>query len=131
MKTKIAFASRLMLALFCAVMGANKFLHFMQMPEMPEKAGAFLGAISGSGYIFPAMGAIFLASAVLLVLGRGVLLALVALAPLVYNTIMFHVAFDMASIPMAAVFGALWLIVAVLHCHMVKPLFAKIDERTV
>lgn len=41
----IAMIARYLLGLAMLVFGANKFFHFMPNPELPEAAGAFMGAL--------------------------------------------------------------------------------------
>ncbi len=43
---------RILLGLMFAVLGSNAFLHFMQMPPMQGDAGAFMGALFHSGYLY-------------------------------------------------------------------------------
>jgi uncharacterized membrane protein YphA (DoxX/SURF4 family) len=52
MKYAIIIA-RILLGLIFAVFGSNAFLHFIPMPPMQGDAGAFIGALIKSGYIYP------------------------------------------------------------------------------
>ena len=45
--------ARVFLGLAFVVFGLNGFLQFIPMPAPPEKAGAFLGALAATGYMFP------------------------------------------------------------------------------
>ena len=51
MKYAIIIA-RVLLGLVFAVFGSNAFLHFIPMPPMQGQAGAFIGALASSGYIY-------------------------------------------------------------------------------
>ena len=53
----IIIIARTLLGLMFAVFGSNAFLHFIPMPEMQGQAGAFIGALISSGYIY-AIGAL-------------------------------------------------------------------------
>ena len=76
--------ARYVLGLAMLVFGANKFLHFMPNPELPAEAGAFLGALDGSGYIFPILGVAYLIAGLCLVLNKAVPFALMGSVWLVY-----------------------------------------------
>jgi len=91
--------------------------HFLEMPPPPSEGGAFLGALAGTGFIFETVGAVFLASALFLVLGR-VVLALAMLAPIAVVILEYHLVYDFAGIGVGAVLTALMLLVA--WCHRVK-----------
>ncbi|HAF02445.1 MAG TPA: hypothetical protein DCG89_01395, partial [Spartobacteria bacterium] len=51
MKYAIIIA-RVLLGLVFVVFGSNAFLHFIPMPPMQGQAGAFIGALVSSGYIY-------------------------------------------------------------------------------
>ena len=44
---------RILLGLLFTVFGSNAFLHFIPMPQLQGDAGAFMGALFHSGYIYP------------------------------------------------------------------------------
>ena len=102
--------------------GANKFLHFMPMPEAPEAGGQFLSALVGTGYVFPTIGVVFLLAALCL-LTRRVALALVLVAPIAVNIIEYHLTFDPAGIGAGALLTFLLLGVAFMNCDDVCALF--------
>lgn len=70
--------------------GLNGFLHFLPMPPAPEKAGAFLGALGATGYMFPLVKGVEVLAGLLLLSGRFVPLALTVLAPVVVNIVAYH-----------------------------------------
>ncbi len=109
--------SRFALAAMVGVFGANKFLHFLEMPAPPAEGGAFLGALAGTGFIFETVGAVFLASALFLILSR-VVLALSMLAPIAVVILEYHLVYDLAGIGAGFVLTVLMLIVA--WCHRAK-----------
>ena len=111
---KTELVVRFLLVLMLLVFGLNKFLHFMPQPEAPEEGGKFLGALFGAGYVFPTIGIVFLASALLLVAKR-VVLALLLLAPIAVNIIGYHMAYDIAGIGGGALLTVLMGILTVLH----------------
>ena len=123
MKSKLELVVRLILGLMLAVFGANKFLHFMPMPDPPEAGGKFLGALMGAGYVFPFIGVVFLVVAVLLFLNRAVPFGLILLAPMTVNILMYHLKFDFAGIGAAALLAVLHVTLAFLHRDRFASLF--------
>ena len=60
------------------------------MADMPLEALMFLDALQKVGYLFPVVFSIQLLGGVLLLLNRFVPLAIVMLAPIVINIVLFH-----------------------------------------
>ncbi len=104
--------ARILLGLIFVVFGANYFFDFLPQPEMNEQAGAFVGALLASGYLFPFMKIVDIAAGLMLLLGRFVPLALVLLAPIVLNIVFFHVFLDTAGLPMSVFILVLELFLA-------------------
>lgn len=91
---KLPTVARLFLGLVFTVFGLNGFLNFLPMPQIPEAAGAFLGALGATGYMFPLIKATEVVAGVLLLSNRFVPLALTLLAPVVVNIALFHAVLD-------------------------------------
>ena len=51
--TKLPTAARIFLGLVFFVFGLNGFLHFIPQPPMSGPPAEFIGALIGSGYLFP------------------------------------------------------------------------------
>jgi hypothetical protein len=81
---------RYLVGIIFFVFGLNGFLHFLPMPPLEGPAGAFLGALVASGYLFQLVKAVEVAAAVMLLANRFVPLALTLLAPIVVNIFLFH-----------------------------------------
>ena len=93
-------AARLFLGLGFTVFGLNAFLHFMPTPAPPPGAGAFLGALGASGYLFPLLKATEIVAGLLLLSGRFVPLSLALLAPILVNIIAFHLFLEPSGLPL-------------------------------
>jgi len=91
-RSKLPIAARMLLGVVFFVFGLNGFLEFMPMPPQPEAAGAFMGALAATGYMFPLIKATEVAAGLLLLSGRFVPLALILLAPVIVNIAAFHLA---------------------------------------
>jgi uncharacterized membrane protein YphA (DoxX/SURF4 family) len=82
--------SRFLLGIIFLVTGFNGFFHFFQMPMMPERAMSMINALGASGYFFVFLKSLEVLCGLLLVMDLYVPLALIILAPIVSNILMFH-----------------------------------------
>lgn len=98
---KVVLVARLLLGLIFTVFGLNGFFNFLPPPEVNEAGGAFLGALAATGYMFPVIKLVETVGGILLLAGVFVPLALVLLAPIVVNIVLFHVVLDTAGLPIA------------------------------
>ncbi len=89
-KSKAALGARIFLGLVFTVFGLNGFLGFLPQPPLPEGAGAFIGGLAASGYLFPLLKGTEVLSGLLLLSNRFVPLALTVLAPITINIVFFH-----------------------------------------
>lgn len=89
-ESKSAVAARIALGLIFAVFGLNGFLGFLPMSPPEGEAGAFLGALAQTGYMFPLIKGTELIAGVLLLFGRAPAFALLLLAPIVVNIVLYH-----------------------------------------
>ena len=71
-------------------------------PPEPASAGAFLGALFSTGYMFPLIKGTETLAGALLLSNRFVPLALTLLAPVLVNIVAFHVFLAPAALPLAA-----------------------------
>jgi uncharacterized membrane protein YphA (DoxX/SURF4 family) len=104
--------TRVLLGLVFVVFGLNGFLRFMPDPSVPDKAGAFLGALAATGYMFPLVKGVEVLGGTLLLANRFVPLALVLLAPNIVNIVLFHVMLAPGGLPLASLVLALELLTA-------------------
>lgn len=127
---KITITARILLGLIFTVFGLNGFFHFMSMPPMPDAANSFLGALGATGYLFPVLKALEVAAGIALLANRFVPLALVVLAPIATNILLFHT-FLTPPNPVALVVWAAGIWLAWAHFDAFRPLFEpKWEPRT-
>ncbi len=119
----IAMIARYLLGLAMLVFGANKFFHFMPNPELAGDAASFMGALGGSGYIFPTLGVVYILAGLLLVLNKAVPFALIILVPVSFNIVAFHLKYAPEGILFAAVVAALNLFLVYSNWDRFKSLF--------
>ena len=123
MNSKVTMALRIVLGLILIIFGANKFLNFMPMPELSEGAADFMGALGKTGYMFPLIGAIEVITGLLLIFKKWVPFALILLAPIVVNMLLYHVYFDLAGIGGAAIVSLLTVVLIYVNWNHYKSLF--------
>ncbi|MCA9707126.1 MAG: hypothetical protein KDK70_14840, partial [Myxococcales bacterium] len=114
-RSKLPIAARTLLGLVFVVFGLNGFLHFLPMPPLPEPAGAFMGALAATGYMFPLIKGTEIVAGLLLLGGRFVPLALVLLAPIIVNIVAFHVVLAPGGLAVVGLVLALELYLAWAH----------------
>ena len=99
MSRKVSAILRVVLGLILVVFGANKFGHFIPQPEMVGEAAEFMGALGNAGY-FPILGVLEVLAGILLLTNKWIGFALVLVATLAVNFLIFHFRFDLAgSVP--------------------------------
>jgi uncharacterized membrane protein YphA (DoxX/SURF4 family) len=105
----VAVIARILLGLIFFVFGLNGFLNFIPAPPMTGTAGAFVGALIGSHYIYLVSGTQVIAGALLLI-NRFVPLALALLAPVLANILAYHLTMQLEGLPLALITTILWAI---------------------
>lgn len=116
--------TRFLLAFILIIFGLNKFLGFMPMPDPPVEGGAFLGSLMNAGYVFPFVGVVFLVSGALLAFNKAVGFALILLAPMTVNILLYHFRFDPA--PQAFAPGIIIAILQIIVAWQYKEKFQKL-----
>jgi uncharacterized membrane protein YphA (DoxX/SURF4 family) len=107
MNSKFTLIARLLLAVLLLVFGLNKFFGYMPMPELQGSAAEVMMGFAQTGYIFPAVGIVEIVVGFLLLINRFPALALILLAPVMVNMLLFHINHDLGGIGAAAVIGIL------------------------
>lgn len=114
--------ARIILGLLFLVFGLNGFFNFMPAPPpMPEQAGAFLGGLAGAGYMFPLIKGTEVIVGLLLLSGYFVPLALILLAPITVNIVLFHGILAPAGLAIPLLVLALHLYLAYAHKEAYAP----------
>jgi len=104
--------ARALLGLVFIVFGLNGFFNFIQPPEMNDTAGAFLGALAGTGYFMIVVKLVEVVSGLMILTGRFLPLGLILLAPVSVNILLFHIFLDQAGLGMAVFIVAMQLFLA-------------------
>ncbi|WP_339697636.1 DoxX family membrane protein [uncultured Marixanthomonas sp.] len=114
---------RIILALGLLVFGLNKFIGFMPAPELPETAGNFMQSLKATGYVLPIVGALEIFIGFLLLIKKWVPFALLLLAPISVNIVLFHLFLDLPGIAGAIVVTVINIILIYKYWKVYRPLF--------
>ena len=130
MSTKIksisVVAARILLGLIYFVFGLNFFLHFLPTP--PPHGGvadAFTGGLFQSGYFFPLLKGLEVVLGAMLLIQYFVPLALVVLAPISINILLFHAFLSPENTIMGIVIVLANFYLAWAYRSYYKPLFVR------
>ncbi len=102
---KLILILRILLGAILVIFGLNKFIGFLPAIEFANpEAGILFGALAGS-YIMKTVALVEIIAGLLLIINKAVPFALVILAPISVNIIVFHITLDPVGIgPGAFVF---------------------------
>ena len=120
MFTKIV---RIFLGIMLVVFGLNKFLGFIPLPELPAQASSFMVSLGETGYVLKIVGVLEVLIGALLLLKKWVPFALVLLAPISINIVLFHLFLDVAGIGGAFLVFVLNAMLIYKHWPSYKSLF--------
>ncbi|HEY8649754.1 MAG TPA: hypothetical protein VIL70_02450 [Chthoniobacterales bacterium] len=124
MKYAIIIA-RVLLGLVFAVFGSNAFLHFIPMPPMQGQAGAFIGALVSSGYIYVIALLQVVGGLLLLIGARFVPLGLTLLGPVIVNIMLYHIFLDQSGLAMACIISILALFLLWVYRYKFPAIFQR------
>jgi hypothetical protein len=111
--TSRAFAGARLLLSFVLFFGiANAVFHLVPQPPLPAAALTFMGGLFSAPYFFALLKGTELLVALALLSNRFVPLALVVLAPITVNIVLFHFVLAPAGAPLAAILLVLHLATA-------------------
>ena len=117
--------ARILLGLMFVFGGVTGLFELVAQPEMGEEATAFMGAIMDTGYLWPVIKVTEIVCGVLLILGVFVPLALVVLAPVVLNILLFHVFLE----PSGVAIGLFLLVLGLYTAHQHRESFSGVLQR--
>ncbi len=123
MKAKVDMIAQALLGLVFFVFGLNGFIGFLPLPEFEGDAADYMGGLAAAGYFFPVLKLVETVSGLLLLLRLFSPLALVLLAPVVVQILLFHLFLDLAGLPMAIV---ITLLQAYVGFGVYREAFAKV-----
>ncbi|MEK2646628.1 acyltransferase [Bdellovibrio sp. BCCA] len=122
---KAKLAARLIFGLLWVVFGLNFFFHFLPQPPPPEAGLKFLSGLMANPYFFPFMKVTEIAVGILLLLNIAVPLALVIIAPITLNIMLYHGVLDPAGVGLAILILVLNVFLGIAYFDSYKPLLKR------
>ncbi len=122
--SKTATAARILMGVGFLVTGLNGFFHFLPEPELPPGARAFMGGLVASRYMLPLVMGTQTVGGALLLTGVAVPLALLILAPVLVNIVLFHLVLAPSGIVPGLVLGLCEIVLVRAHWPRFRGLFA-------
>ncbi|HMF75108.1 MAG TPA: hypothetical protein VK604_05550 [Bryobacteraceae bacterium] len=119
-----AVIARILLGVMFFVFGLNGFLQFIPAPPPPGAAGVFVGALFSSHFYVLIFGTQLIAG-ILLLLNQFVPLALVLLAAVIANILVFHITMQPSGLGPGLLAAILWVILAFRFWSHLAPLFTR------
>ncbi|MEL6255983.1 MAG: DoxX family membrane protein [Bacteroidota bacterium] len=101
MKNTVWMIVRILLGLFMAIIGLNKFLVYIEIPNPPGDGGQLMGIYISSGFL-KLIGLLELLGGIALLANRFVPLALTFITAIMFNATLFHAFHDLPGIGPAA-----------------------------
>lgn len=125
MNSKFTSIVRILLGIILLIFGLNKFyaLPFLPTPQLPENASEFMSSLAATGYVLPVVGVLEVLIAILLLSKKWIAFALILLAPISLNILLFHLFLDIPGIGGAFLVAVLNGILIYKHWPQYRPLF--------
>ena len=123
MNSQFTLLVRIVLGIMLVVFGSNKFLHFIPLPIPTGSAGDFMNSLGATGYIFPFVGILEVLIGGMLLMKKWVAFALILLAPISINILLFHLFLDIPGVAIALLVSILNAILIYKHWKQYTPLF--------
>jgi len=124
MNSQFTLLVRIVLGILLVVFGSNNFLHFIPLPPPTGSAADFMNSLGATGYIFPVVGVLEVIIGVMLLLKKWIAFALILLAPISINILLFHLFLDIPGLSAALLVAILNAILIYKHWKQYTPLFA-------
>lgn len=124
MNSQFTLLVRIVLGILLIVFGSNKFLHFIPLPPPTGSAADFMNSLGATGYIFPIVGILEVIVGAMLLFKKWIAFALILLAPISINILLFHLFLDIPGVSAALLVAILNGILIYKHWKQYLPLFA-------
>lgn len=110
MKIALAILGRLF-GMFWLVFGMNGLFHVFPIPAPPAESAFFMEALEKAGYVMPLTYGLEAVAGVMLLIGAFVPLALVLLAPITFNIVIYDLMLNPDGL-------AIGIVIAVIHAFL-------------
>jgi putative oxidoreductase len=128
MRKNINKVIRIVLGLALILFGLDKFFEFLPHDHVmtDEFVAAYKGLLANK-FIIPTVGVVELLSGILLVIGRWVIVAMLAMIPIVFGILGFHFAVDIQGIFLGALITLMLFYLLSLHYSKIINLIKEVD----
>ena len=123
MNSKFTMLVRILLGILLVVFGSNKLFNFLPSQSPAGSAGEFMYSLGATGYVFPVLGVLEMFIGILLLAKKWVPFAMVLLAPISINILLFHLFLDIPGVFVALLVVAFNGILIYKHWRLYRPLF--------
>jgi len=117
--------ARSLLGLIFVIYGVNYFIPFVSLPATSPEGQELLDAFAASGFFLPLLRVTQLVAGIALLANRFAPLAVVILAPIVVNIVLYDIFLDLAGLPMGILLLALQSFLGWAYCddyeRLLKP----------
>lgn len=125
---RFIFVIRLIYGLFWLVFGLNGFAHFFPTPAAQGEAANFMAALEGVGYVMPLVYVTQILVGILLLAGFYIPLALLMLAPVIGNILLYDLFLNPSGLAIGIVLLAIYGFLLYACRHAFLPLITKLPE---
>ena len=125
MNSKFTTIIRRLLGLLLIIFGSNMFWHFIPLSNPAGPASKFLNLLNGIAFIFPVVGALEIVVGIMLLLKKWDAFALILMAPVTINILLFHLFLDIPGREMAILVAVLNGILIYKNRKAYSPLFIR------
>lgn len=123
MKSNFTTLLRVLLGLALLFFGANKLFEFVSLYEFPIEATNFMESLQSSGYVFYVVAILEIGIGLLLLFKKWVPFALILLAPISLNILLFHLFLDVSDVWVAILIVSINVILIYKYWKAYRPLF--------
>lgn len=110
MKGKIRLAVQVLFGMIILAAGVNKFYLFMPVPEQMPAGKEFIDFLYATGYLMYVVAVVEIVGGGLIISNRLTPLALLLLAPVTTNILLFHIFLEQKGLPMGIFIFTLYCI---------------------
>lgn len=114
---------RIILGLTLLLFAINNIFDFFTMFEMPHAAANFLESLKNSGYVYYIVTFLEIGVGILLLLNKWVPFALIVLAPISINILLFHIFLNVSDIFVAIAVIVINVMLIYKYWRAYRPLF--------
>ena len=123
MNSQFTMLVRIVLGITLVVFGSNMVHPFIPLPPPSGSGADFMNSMHATGYIFPIVGVLEVLIGLMLLMKKWVAFALILLAPISINILLFHLFLDIPGVGVALLIVVFNAILIYKHWKQYTPLF--------